>query len=150
MTKKCRGRLCISGLARHFQSVFWAFQPSCCIRFLMSSFRPSLSALDSQTFIHVLVVLTVFLFRAFSGSFCISSGKKSKNIIVFSVVVVTLSYHTFFAVILNQLNLRNFSASVNYLLFALRCSRCTDVTSKVLSLFSKFTGIHCGKLGQTS
>ena len=77
---------------------------------------------------------------------------------MFTVVVVTLSYHTFFAVILllrrnndtiNQLNLRNFSASINYkfLLFALRSSY---VTSKVLSLFSKFTGVHCGKLRETS
>ena len=77
----------------------------------MSSFRPLLSAHDFQTFIHVLVVLTVFLFTAFSASFCISFpeicgnlaailfGNKSQNIIVFNVVMETLLYRPFFAVI---------------------------------------------------
>lgn len=77
---------------------------------------------------------------------------------MFTVVVVTLSYHTVILLLrgnnntINQLNLRNFSASVNYkfLLFARRSSRCTYVTSKVLSLFSKFTGVYCGKLRETS
>ena len=54
---------------------------------------------------------TVVLFTAFSVSFCICSlemlgnlatnffQNKSKNIVVFSVVMVTLLYHPFFAVI---------------------------------------------------
>ena len=37
----------------------------------MSLFRLLLSAHDCHTFIHILVVLTVFLFTAFSASFCI-------------------------------------------------------------------------------
>ena len=77
----------------------------------MSSFRPLLSAHDFQTFIHVLVVLTVFLFTAFSASFCISFPEicgnlaanffdnKSENVIVFRVVMATLLYRPFFAVI---------------------------------------------------
>ena len=59
-----------------------------------------------KTFIHDLVVLTVFLFIAFSSSFCISSPEiskklaaiffenKSKNEIEFSVVMSTLLYST--------------------------------------------------------
>ena len=83
-----------------------------------------------QTFIHVLVVLTVFLFTAFLVSCCISSPEisgnvaaifSSKNVTVFIVVMVTLLYHTSFAVIpllrrnsyaLNQSHLRNFSAYI--------------------------------------
>ena len=78
-------------------------------------------------YIHVLVVLTVFFFIAFQVSFCSSSPKnfrescchflENKNVIVFSVVMVTLLYHSSFVIIpllhgnsdaLNQSHLRKF------------------------------------------
>ena len=82
----------------------------------MSSFRPLPYAQYFQTFIHVFLVLTVFLLTAFSASFCKSSPEitrnsaaiflfyyffynKTKNAMVPSVVMVTLLYHPFFAVI---------------------------------------------------
>ena len=92
-----------------------------------------MSVYDFKTFIHDLVVLTAFLFTAFSSSFCISSPEiseklaaiflenKSKSIIEFSVVMSTLLYHPAFAVMPllrgnsdanNQSNLRNFSAYI--------------------------------------
>ena len=46
----------------------------------MSLFRLLLSAHDYHTFIHFLVVLTVFLFTAFSASFCIPPPELSGNL----------------------------------------------------------------------
>ena len=89
-----------------------------------------MSVYDLKTFIHDLVVLTVFLLTAFS--FVLRPLKfprnllhflenKSKNVILFSVVMSTLLYHPAFAVIPllrgnsdanNQSNLRNFSAYI--------------------------------------
>ena len=80
----------------------------------MSSFRPLPYAHYFQTFIHVFQVLIVFLFTTFSASFCNSSPEitrnfaaififfcynKTKNIIVPIVVMVTLLYNPFFAVV---------------------------------------------------
>ena len=41
MKKKCRVRLCIPGLARQFFVILpsWVFQPSCCVRSLISEFE---------------------------------------------------------------------------------------------------------------
>ena len=75
----------------------------------LSLFRLLLSAHDYHTFIHILVVLTVFLFTAFSASFCIPPQNfpgilaqffenKGQNVIVFRVVMLNLLYHQFFAV----------------------------------------------------
>ena len=81
----------------------------------MSSFRHLITLCPLIPNIHhVFLVLTVFLFTAFSASFCNASPEitrifaaifttffysKIKNIIVPSVVMVILLYHPFFAVI---------------------------------------------------
>ena len=77
----------------------------------MSLFRLLLSAHDYHTFSHILVVLTVFLFTAFSASFCIPPPQnfpgiltqffenKGQNVMVFRVAMLNLLYHPFFAVI---------------------------------------------------
>ena len=82
------------------------------VQFFLASYltklpsRPLLSAHDYQTFIHVLVVLLYFslllfgkLLYFFIGNFRESCRhlleNKSKNVIVFSVVMVTLLYHPF-------------------------------------------------------
>ena len=85
-----------------------------------------MSVYDFKTFIHDLVVLTVFLFTAFSSSFCISSPEISEKLAVIflktkAFSVVMLLYHPAFAVIPllrgnsdanNQSNLRNLSAYI--------------------------------------
>ena len=94
----------------------------------MSSLRPFLSAHDFQTFIHVLVVLTVFLFTAFSASFSISSQEISGTLPPFFLKTNfiqcchgNLVIPSIFAVMpllrgksntINQSKLRNFSAYI--------------------------------------